>query len=157
MKKTNFLFVFAALAALTLLSGCRGRDGRDGLDGVITNRVIIDLEADNSNWVNDNGAYYATFDVPELTRDAYNNGMVNCYVEFNTGTANAYQELMPFIYFDQYVDQTTGVAQNWSRLLDYDYTIGSLTVYYTNNDFDYVTTGTNPEPGLWHFRLVIIW
>ena len=122
-------------------------------DPVIQNRQVIDMEAANNNWVLDNGAYYATFDVPELTRDAYDNAVVLCYAEFNTGTTNAYQELLPFTYFDQSVDNETGEVFNWSRLLDFDYTVGSLTVYYTNNDFRYM----EGEPGLWHFRLVLLW
>ena len=153
--KRNLFFSVIFLCSIAAFYGCKPKN--NGAEAVITNRVVIDLEADNSHWVSDNGAYYATFDVPELTRNAYDNGMVNCYAEFNTGTSNAYQEVLPFTYFQYDKNTETGEEFYWSRLLDYDYTVGSLTIYYTNNDFNYTTTGSEPEPGLWHFRLVIIW
>ena len=154
--KRNLFFCVVCLCSIAAFYGCKSNKDNE-LVTVITNRAVIDLEANNSHWVYDNGAYRATFDIPELTLDAYNNGMVNCYAEFNTGSNNAYQELLPFIYFNQYTDAETGEVFNWSRLLDYDYTVGSLTIYYTNNDFNYIITGSDPETGSWHFRLVIIW
>lgn len=148
--KTKLLTICCLFAVL--FAGCK-KQTVVVQESVIQNRQVLDFEANNSHWVLSNGAYYATFDVPELTKDAYDNAVLLCYAEFNTGSNNAYQEMLPFTYFDQSVDPDTGVIFNWSRLLDFDYTVGSFTVYYTNNDFNYL----EGEPGTWHFRLVFLW
>ncbi len=170
MKRSIF-YVFSVILLGLIMSGCEGKPGRDGidgldgLDGVITNRVVIDLEVNNTNsfassadyyttWAQTtDGAYMAKFDLPEITNEAYNDGMIVCYAEFNTATNAAYQEQLPFIYFDYYTDSETGNVERWSRLLDFDVTVGQLNIYYTNSDFQYLTE----EPGLWHFRLVLMW
>jgi len=169
--KRSFFYVLPFVILAFLMSSCRGRDGRDGLDGrdgidgIITNRVVLDLEVNNTNTRVNNadyyttwqqttdGAYQAKFDIPEISNEAYNDGMIVCYAEMNTATDAAYQEQLPFTYFDEFTNSETGDVERWSRLLDFDVTVGQLNIYYTNSDFRYVDT----EPGLWHFRLVMVW
>ena len=157
MKNLKLLF----LAVASLLAGCtyhyteqpQKNQTSQTVVPVVNNRQIIDLQANNADWANNGSAYYAQFDIPELTQEAYDNAVVLCYAEFNTGTANAYQEQLPFTFFDQSENTETGEIFQWSRLIDFDYTIGSMTIYYTNNDFNYL----DGEPGDWHFRLVLLW
>ena len=167
MKKTSLLIlaVLALFASCTGPQGPAGRDGRDGIDGTngSVNFKIIDLSVSGNQWqypgLDNNNYFMASFDIPELTQDIYDNGLVQVYREYDTGTANAVQLLLPntrhkeFSYVDDNGDTQWGF---FSETTDYEYGVGKLNVFFTASDFDYeIDTTFNPED--MRFRLVLMW
>lgn len=166
MKKVLILlFSVLLLASCQGERGPAGRDGRDGKDGIngLVNFKIIDLEVQSKAWQYsgyvDNNYFRAEFEVPELTEDIYNNGVVQVYREYDTGTANAVQLLLPNTRHKEYSVQDENGETLWgfySETTDYEYGIGKLNVFFTASDFAYEEDMTI-EPEDMHFRLVMMW
>lgn len=157
MKKTVLLLV--AALALVACEGPQGPKGDQGDPGVGTWK-IIDLKVDkwqHSNAANNN-YFYADFNVPELTEFIYDYGMTQCYIEYNSGTEDRIQQLLP-ISRHREESVTEGGETKWvfyTETIDYDYGIGNVRIYLTQSDFNYeIDTTWEPEPML--FRLVLLW
>ncbi len=154
MKKLLLLLVAACTLTGCYIEGPAGPPGRDGF----VNFKIIDLQINSSEWgysgEANNNYFYATFDMPEITPYIYNNGLVQVYREYNTGTTNATQILLP-----QTRHNETQINDNWfffTETIDYEYSVGSVSIFYTVDDFDYeINTSFVPED--MHFRAVIMW
>ncbi len=153
MKKL-LLFMFAAL---TLMS-CEGPQGPPGRDGFV-NYKIIDLQINQNEWEYSNGAnnnfFSATFSMPEITSHIYNNGLVQVYREYNTGTSQARQILLPQTRHNE-VQLASGDWAFFTETVDYEYGVGTLSIFYTVSDFDY-EINTSFVPETMHFRAVIMW
>ncbi len=147
------------LAALTLVS-CEGPQGRPGQDGFV-NFKIIDLQINQSEWtysnVADNNYYIATFDMPEITPYIYNNGVVQVYREYNTGSNNAIQTLLPQTRHNEYFDATANAWGTFTETVDYEYGVEFMSIVYTASDFAYTDNPANFRPDAMHFRVVIQW
>ena len=98
MKRVLFLMLTALLlVACEGPQGPQGPKGDQGDPGVGTWK-IIDLKVDKwqySNAANNNNYFYADFNVPELTEFIYDYGMTQCYIEYNSGTEDHIQQLLP--------------------------------------------------------------
>lgn len=164
MKK---IFAFIALAVIVLIStsceGPAGRDGRDGRDGLV-NFKIIDLEVRKYQWqysnLQNNNYFVAEFDMPEITKYIYDNGMVQVYREYNTDTSDAIQLLLPstrHIEYDYEVEDDDNLHWGfYTETIDYEYGVGLLNVYFTASDFAYELDDTiYPED--MHFIVRIMW
>ena len=167
MKKTIMLL----MAAVAMLASCRGpqgpagRDGKDGVDGVdgFVNFKIVDLTVSGNQWqyssLDNNNYYMGSFEMPEITKDIYDNGLVQVYREYDTGTANAVQLLLPNTRHKEFSYTDTEGNTQWgfyTETTDYEYGIGKLNVFFTASDFDYeLDSGFVPED--MHFRVVIMW
>lgn len=133
MKKVFFcLMSVAVLAALFSCEGPAGRDGRDGTDGLDTQFKNITLTAGVQNWTKyeepmaNSPLYYAcSFDVPEITEEVFNNGVVLTYVNL-VGA----QQLLPYVCHYQ---DTEG--NQWTRTIDCQLAVGKVTVFVTASDF----------------------
>ncbi len=151
MKKL-LLFMFAAL---TLVS-CEGPAGKDGF----VNFKVIDLQINQSEWtysnVDDNNYYIATFDMPEITPHIYDNGIVQVYREYNTGSNNAIQTLLPQTRHKEYLDENANAWGTFTETVDYEYGVGFMSIVYTASDFAYTEDATI-KPDAMHFRVVIQW
>ena len=155
------------MAAVALFASCRGpagRDGKDGRDGVdgFVNFKIVDLSVNASQWqysgLSNNNYFMASFDMPEITKDIYDNGLVQVYREYDTGTNNAVQLLLPSTRHIEYSYEDSGntLWGFYSETTDYEYGVGKLNVFFTVSDFDYeINTTFVPED--MHFRVVIMW
>lgn len=140
--------------------GVPGRDGKDGKDGMV-NFKIIELEVPQQMWGytnwNDNNCFLAQFNVPELTKYIYDNGIVKVYREYETGTANASQIELPYVRMKEIIfDWEAQDRYFYTEMVDYEFTAGSLTVYYTASDFDYEYDQKFVPDGM-RFRLVLMW
>ncbi len=165
MKKTLSILILAmgVLASCTGPQGPAGRDGRDGKDGLV-NYKILDLSASGNQWqlstLADNNFFQASFDMPEITKDIYDNGLVQVYREYDTGTANAVQLLLPNTRHkeESFIDDN-GETQwaYYSETTDYEYGVGKLNVFYTCSDFIYEYSTVKIVPEDMHFRVVIMW
>ncbi len=128
MKK-YFLLFCVAVTALTLGS-CRGPMGPMGP---------------------------ATFNVPELTADIYDNGIIKVYREWGTGTKDATQAELPFTRYQEYLaDELNNTWGFYSEHVDYDFLVGALNIYYTASDFDYELNESFMPEGM-HFRVIMMW
>ena len=160
MKRVLFLMLTALLlVACEGPQGPQGPKGDQGDPGVGTWK-IIDLKVDKWQYSNaaNNNYFYADFNVPELTEFIYDYGMVQCYIEYNSGTENRIQQLVP-ISRHREESVTEGGETKWvfyTETIDYDYGIGNVRIYLTQSDFNYeIDTPWAPEPML--FRLVLLW
>ncbi|MBQ9339819.1 MAG: hypothetical protein IJS13_05745 [Paludibacteraceae bacterium] len=158
MKK---YLILSLVVFSSLLISCRGPQGEPGRDGLV-NSKIIDIQINQNEWVyagqNDNNYFYGTISVPELTWDIYNNGIVKMYREYNTNTPNASQIELPFVKLNE-TPVTVDNNTQWvfyTETVDYEFTQGSVTIFYTASDFDY-ELNTTFVPEAMHFRLVIMW
>ncbi|MDD7528318.1 MAG: hypothetical protein PUK04_02465 [Bacteroidales bacterium] len=160
MKRVLFLMLTALLlVACEGPQGPQGPKGDQGDPGVGTWK-IIDLKVDKWQYSNaaNNNYFYADFNVPELTAFIYDYGMTQCYIEYNSGTEDRIQQLLP-ISRHREESVTEGGETKWvfyTETIDYDYGIGNVRIYLTQSDFNYeIDTTWEPEPML--FRLVLLW
>lgn len=164
MKK-YFLLFCVAVTALTLGScrgpmGPMGPAGHDGMNGLV-NSKIIDLDIKQNEWgysnVGNNNYFFATFNVPELTADIYDNGIIKVYREWGTGTKDATQAELPFTRYQEYLaDELNNTWGFYSEHVDYDFLVGALNIYYTASDFDY-ELNESFVPEAMHFRVIMMW
>jgi len=97
MKTTKNFLMYFILAFAVILTSCDGEDGANGLDGAIgpagpagqdgnANVVSVLLEDQTINTGD------TVFDIPQLTQEIYDTGIVYAYV---TVTGNDYWEVLP--------------------------------------------------------------
>lgn len=138
-------------------AGPAGRDGRDGRDGLV-NYYNIPVQVNQNEWsytnTENNNYFYAVISVPELTWDIYEHGNVMIYREYDQGTNNAVQTPLPFTRHVEYQDG--GVWKFYTESVDYEYTQGKVTIFYTLNDFDYEIDQTF-VPEQMNFRIFIMY
>lgn len=162
MKKYLF-FLFAALAMIS----CN--------DDPCVNTKIVDIQVNTEHWkyseLDNNNYFVASISMPEITRDVYDNAVINVYREYETGTTNASQTVLPYVRHKEYsyqlvdedgklvVDENNYPVYGWgfyTETVDYEYSQGSLSIFYTASDFDYeLDLNFVPEP--MHFRVVIMY
>ena len=112
-----------------------------------SNFKTLDLRVRASDWQDGGDYYYCTFNVPELTSQIYNYGVVTCYREYNKGTTNAYQLPLPQTIHN--VDAGDGTL--YTSTIDFSFAVGLVEIVLTNNDFKYVA------PERMDFRLNMVW
>lgn len=150
-----------SLVMLAACEGAPGRDGRDGRDGIDgrdglgeISTVMIDVpqiswkysNIDRSNY------FYATVQMPEIDQTVLRNGIVQVYRVLDYNTDYEVQQLLPFTLHDE----TEVGGYNWHESLDYEISLGLLTIYYTASDFDY-ELDTQFVPSAMKFRCVILY
>lgn len=152
-----------ALAALTSCindTGCRCQtpdcgscDNKDSG----TNWQILNFNVKASNWEpckDSNGInpfFRASLDVPELTSEILEKGMMQAYVY--VGENN--QQLLPYVrHYESYDKDQEGndVQYMWTQTIDIEYGVGGAWIYVTNSDFY-----TEETPGDMFFRIVLLW
>ncbi len=124
-------------------------------------KIVLDLQVDANEWqysnAADNNYYYATFTIPDLNAEKYNNGQISVYREYDSGTVNATQTLLPAVRHKEYVsDEATNTWSFYTETIDYEYGIGWMTIIYTASDFAY-ELDPKIAPGTMHFRLMMVW
>jgi len=134
------LLLFFAVA--TMLASCTLNDTKD------TNVVNLTVRA--ADWVRHTdidglNLYYSyTFDMPEITHDVFANGSVQTYyVIYNAQNVPYVQEVLPYV---RHFENNKGAL--WTRTVDCEYSVGSMTIFVTNSDF------LDEIPPLMDFRVV---
>lgn len=136
--------------------GKDGRDGRDGRDGAtLLQPILIDVPA--ANWAyteSDEGDFFvATVEVPELTEDIFDFGLVKMYRTYDYDTPNAWQIEMPYVRHLR--EEYGGSVINYTETVDYEFGIGTICIYYTVSDFYYDLEDMS-IPGDMYFRCVLM-
>ena len=82
------------------------------------------------------------------------------YREFNTGTPEATQVELPHVSHQEYWYNIEGDPNNYvgfyTETIDYQFGIGSLTIFYKASDFEYEVDEKIAPVGM-HFRCVIMY
>ncbi|MCM1035150.1 MAG: hypothetical protein NC038_08640 [Paludibacter sp.] len=153
MKKYLYLLLFALC-----MSACCSHET---IEVPISNRMIFDLQANSNEWnytnTDNNNYFVANFSMPEITKNIYDNGTILVYREFDYGTTNAVQQILPYSrHYEYLINANENSWGFYTETVDYEYGIGFLNIFYTASDFDYeLNTSFVPE-GM-HFRMVIMW
>lgn len=151
MKKILFL-----IASVLLMTSClRGPQGPQGPAGPGLNRNIIDVQVASAQWeysnANNNNYYYAQVNLPELTKNAYDNGNVQVYL-VSVVNSKEIQTILPTVrHYEEIQGNDTFY---YTQTTDYDYWVGGMEFHITNSDFYYNPDNLN-EPGDRWFRIVI--
>lgn len=139
------MFFLSSCRGLDGLDGLPGRDGRDGLDGVASIKTVI-VNVPRKSWEysykDSNNYFYATVDIPEITEDAFDYGLVKMYRLFDYDKSTAAQVEMPYIRHNEWTpgDEDGDGYDDWyfySEQVDYEIGIGYIFIRYSVSDFDY--------------------
>lgn len=109
-----------------------------------TNITMINLAAKASDWKRQIQAepyYYVTYTMPEINSWVYNNGVINVFQTFSGAT-----QPLPVVRHNQ-----DSQGAQWTRTIDFDYGVRTLTIYVTDSDFE------EDPPGEMTFKVAIIW
>ena len=148
MKKLTLLLIIAlAIVSCEGPMGPQGLNGKNGQDGAGTTWKIINLSVAANDWqaqVDDNGLnryYTCSFDIPEITQFAFDEGGVFAYIKFGT-----VQQVLPYVRHYE-----NGAGLLWTETYDFDYSKGKVNFYVTLSDFAEV------PPTASSFRLVVLY
>ena len=124
-----------------VMTSCEGKPGKDGRDGLV-NYYNIPLQINQNEWkytnTNNNNFFYAEFKMEMITWDIYEHGNVMVYREYDQGKDNATQTPLPYVRAKEYLaDEDTNTWGFYTETVDYEFTKGKLTIFYTASDFDY--------------------
>lgn len=112
------------------------------------NWKIIDVPVSAASWncyADQYGKPYYEADVyvPEITNYVFTDGFVLGYcVDGDT------QMPLPYVRHHQ-----NEAGESWTTTVDFEYNVGAVHIFYTNNDFNYPVG----EPGAMLFRFVLQW
>jgi hypothetical protein len=162
MKKLIYGLLVVLAVGLTACQGQPGRDGKDGRDGRdgLINYYNIPVQINQNEWsytnFDNNNFFYATINMPEITKDIYQHGNMMVYREFDPGTDQATQTPLPYSRHREYLaDQATNTWGFYTETVDYEFTVGKMTIFYTASDFDYeIDQSFVPEQ--MNFRVFIV-
>ena len=148
------------MVVAVVLTSCKGEPGRDGRDGLV-NYYNIPIQINTSEWsysdFDNNNYFFAKIDMPEITKEIYQHANVMVYREYDQGTANAVQTPLPYTRHKEYLaDEATNTWSFYTETVDYEFTVGKMTIFYTASDFDYeVDLSFKPEQ--MNFRVFIMY
>lgn len=135
MKKLFFLVIISFLVL-----SCTD----DDKDGTNIQTINLSAKAGDWKWIDNDPLqpyYKVTYTMPEIYSWIYNNGVVNVYQTFSGGT-----QPLPVVRHNQ---DNAGVL--WTRTIDYEYGLKTLTIFVTDSDFQ-------PDPpGNMTFKVALIW
>lgn len=156
------LIACSAAILPSCVPGRDGIDGRDGLDGLgQMNTVLINVAANQWQYSNadNNNYFFATVDMPEITKDVFNKGVVKMYRTYSFNSTGASQIELPYVRHNEYPFVSADGQQEWgfyTETIDYQFSVGTLTIYYTASDFDY-EIDTTWAPDAMQFRCVVMY
>ncbi len=141
MKKSVFLMLLTAL--VLGFSSC----GDSDVYNYYENQDVIQrtLSVGSREWVKMQSEnmpvyYAATFQISELNYRVFNTGIVSCEIVLGDSR-------QPLPYSTHYMN---GQGEMWTRTIDFQYKVGEVTIFVTNNDF------FDELPESMNFRLSII-
>lgn len=167
MKKITRL-ILLAFSMLCLLTSCiekigpmgpmgpqgpQGQPGRDGAEVI----DIVFINVDTKDWDctsdKDNNYYFATVDMPEITKEVFEGGIIKMYRVFDYDTSYPVQVEMPFTrHREEKVGPKEDDYVSWTETLDYEFGVGGMTIFFTTSDFYY-----DKQPESMRFRCVVMY
>lgn len=162
MRKLSLLVLI--LSGLCLMTSCiekvgpmgppgpAGRDGKDALEAIKVVYINVDQAAWTFSGLNDNNYFMASVKVPELTETIFDGGIIKMYRTFDYDTKDATQIEMPYVRLKEFYEEGNPEPYRYAEVLDYDFGIGTVNIYFTVSDFFY---DVKPEAML--FRCVLMY
>ena len=98
--------------------------------------TLYDIRA--SDWTQVEDYYSVTLDVEEITRQVVNYGSVQCFRVYDDGT-QACLPLQRYLSYQYAVDGGTTETGYYSQMIDFEYNIGQVAVFYQTSDYFYET------------------
>ena len=119
--------------------------------------VVINVSKDQWSYSNlpNNNYFYATVDMPEITQSVFKTGIVKMYRLYgDISSSTSAQAEMPFT---RYLERDWGddYWEFYSESLDYEFSVGQMTIFYTLSNFDYEIDVTL-IPDTMQFRCVVM-
>jgi hypothetical protein len=146
MKKYVFICLLAVVALC--LTGCES-------NGPQFHKKTIDLKMTQNDWQFDNqsGRFFCQFNMPEITESVYNYGSWTISREYNYGTPNAYQVILPeSSYYKE--DVGNGNYAYYTQHIDYVVGVGFVEIDYIISDFYYPAQFV---PEAMNFRMQLVY
>lgn len=157
MRKLSFILA----ALLCVFNSCQkvgpqGPPGPVGPEGPAASFDILLLDVPADAWeysgTTDNNYFCATVEVPELTEEAFDYGVISMYRTYNYDKSDASQVALPYVHLAE--EKTEEGTFYYTETVDYEYGIGWVNIYYTVSDFIYEWDPTFAPVDM-QFRLVI--
>ena len=153
----------AALLAATLLAltACHKEYVTDGPD-MKTVKINVSQDAWQYSNALDNNYFFATVKMPEINASVFKEGLVKMYRVYDWDTANASQTELPYVRLNEYENQD-GEWIFFTETIDYQFSAGEVTIFYTAGDFQYEINnfdddpGNDFNPGPMEFRCVVVY
>lgn len=160
--KNVFKLISLAVSLVSILVSCEkigpmGPQGPKGDPGTGVIVSIVSINVFTDDWVKtndkDNNYYYATVDMPEITKDIFEGGVIKMYRVFDYDTSDPVQVEMPFTrHKEEYVGPGEYDYVNWTETLDYEFGVGRINIFFTVSDFFY-----EGKPEYMRFRCVVMY
>ena len=148
----------------TACEGPMGPPGIDGTNAEPTQWWIKDITVAKSSWQlvggapDDIGSYFrCVINVPEITKDIYNDGAIICYYLYKDEFGDDVQTVLPYTYYDISIRQNIYGDNDefpYSVQFSFDTTPGSIAFKLVFSDF--YTKDFGPPPTC-KFKLVLIY
>lgn len=122
--------------------------------------VLMDVPQKSWNYSaqDNNNYFYATIQMPEITEDVFDKGLIKVYRTFDFDKKDATQIEMPYIRHKEFFagkdEEGYDIWGFYTETVDYEIQIGKITICYTTSDFDYEIDETF-VPEVMSFRAVI--
>jgi hypothetical protein len=157
--------VFLAFCTAVILSACEGPQGPAGRDGIPPVWHNIVFTVNGADWElvgggNQIGSYFRyVFDVPELSADVYDKGVIVCYYEFADDKGTVVSTPLPFTIYDiatdaQQKEHPFSTHYSYDVTPSFNRTPGSIAFKLTFSDF--FTNDFGP-PAVCKFRLSLVY
>lgn len=157
MKARTLILASAILVAA--LSSCRKEDPVYIEECDCTMESVL-INVKSSDWIysneNSNNYFYATVNMPEITEDIFKMGLIKMYRAYSFGSPGAVQIEMPFTrHLERCLDEEKDIWEFYTETLDYEFSVGTMTIYYTMSNFDY-EIDLSIVPDNMQFRCVVM-
>lgn len=117
-------------------------------------KIIKDLEVPTGSWQYTNKAnnnyYFAEIDMPEITKNVYDNALIVTYMEVYNSDNTSSLIPLPSVRHKEALEG--GNVVRYTETIDCEYSIGKVTIFVTYSDFK----RANPDPGTIHFLIKIM-
>lgn len=127
--------------------------------GASSNVIAFTMHVNQADWLysdmDNNNYFWASFDMPEITEDVFDNGLIKIYRTYDYTSDNPVQLELPQVRHAEWYNSSYDEWCFYTETIDYEIGIGSVTVFYTASDFDY-ELDESFIPDDMQFRCVII-
>lgn len=144
-KRCSFL-LFLGLVLAIGLSSCK-YEYNEAEKGTKFNSITKTITVRSVDWMEADGYFFFSCDVPELTNEVCKYGTVTCYQDLD-----AYQIALPKTQHKSVVDAENNIIY-YTQTLDFIYGVGFIEIDLTNSDFFYEKSDLENMT----FRLQLVW
>ncbi|MDR1156385.1 MAG: hypothetical protein LBL04_16905 [Bacteroidales bacterium] len=152
------------MSGFTACLGPMGPEGPPGKDATETQWTYVDFIVKENQWrlagnpLEIGSYYYCVVDVPEITQDIYEEGLIFCNYRYIDDTGVDVQQTLPYTAY--FMDVVNGSERPFSMHISYTTTptvrtvSGTIEFRITFSDF---YTGDKGPPASCNFRLTLVY